>query len=1251
MARTIPRLTAVAILAFAIASTSGAAAGPDDPAPLGGVEGVVVADGKPVAGATVVLRRGVSLPRSIGDAEQVARGLALLDDASREEPIAGTATTDERGRFVFADVERSAYAIEATASGAAGALVGFAAPVEVEESRWVFAAVSVSTPRRLSGRVLELPGRPVRGRVLLSLAADGGAVHPHAVVRSVEATEEGAFTFAGIPNASYELTVARPGLRILTTVNELLPDGSSSPWIVPAFPSRVVHVHRADGKPVADAAVVTDAVEFERHRVLAGGHTDAKGSIALAIPEGVWGILRVAAPGFSATSFRFEKGQEPIDVAIDGATALGRVVGRVLDPDGRPVAGAAVHVHQATGAFLVEASPSPATSGADGHFVIEDVEPGPVWLAAIGAGFISQRLSDPSQPPRPSEIVVVPPGGEATSDVRVVPAAKVAGIVQNEDGKPVPGAFVRWRTRSETVSHSSEWAPPAERVLVSGADGRFEVPTLAPRTTVVISASAAGLVDDASVVELGAARAKASEAVVILAKSRTFVVRVRDAATRAPIAGAQIELRPGDGGMGEADIFHRAQPTGADGNLVVGGLSRGRLIVHATHAQFLATPDVTVTEPGDATLDVVMRLGLEISGVVRDAAGRPVAKSSVSGEPEGARGSSGVGPSRSSWTDDAGRFRLTGLASGSWRLSVYVSGVTAETLAQAGTENAVIVLPGEAKDRGPVVVHVVGPDGKPVPLANIEWTNGRGGSGSGYVSNGTKELEWDDGVSDLEGWTIDVFGATDAKGVALPFGHAKVGPLPAGDRRIELKLPPGRAVSGRVVGPAGEPIVGVEVAAFEADPRRAPTSLAGAESKGRDAPRRLGSAPSALDGTFSIWNLGDDAVLLVVHSRDPRATLGLVAPVAAAAGATGVAISLVARRSAVISVLDESGAPLGGLSVVADRDVLGQLERVRARTDEQGHATLEGLVIGAPYQLEVKRPRAGDFLVVWSKPNWLPADETARVGEDPVARGIVRDREGRPYGVALLMGTIDEPAGIGFSVPDGSFEIAVPTGNGAMVRAWPPFNLWASGFVDPELASPETRVHVGDRGVTLIVDRGVAMTMRVDSEDASAWKDVQPLLTREESPWDAKSASGLVWRDDDSRAAPLPPLPPLKVGARYRLWLPVGTTGRCALESFVATEGGVVVLRPVAGASLTGTAQRPAGGSWRAAFANGEGFFAKAFVGDDGAFTFTGLPPNRAVDVVVEADVGDVHWTGHASATPGTPGAPVTIELKPPPPK
>lgn len=114
----------------------------------------------------------------------------------------------------------------------------------------------------------------------------------------------------------------------------------------------------------------------------------------------------------------------------------GRVEGRVMTPDGRPVPKATVRLSpttvQTTSNVYVEVSSS------DGRFLIDNIPAGTYSVTAQRMGY--SLPNSPSARPAP---VTVTSGETRTVEVKLIQAAVVGGLVLDADGDPLMGVMVR----------------------------------------------------------------------------------------------------------------------------------------------------------------------------------------------------------------------------------------------------------------------------------------------------------------------------------------------------------------------------------------------------------------------------------------------------------------------------------------------------------------------------------------------------------------------------------------------------------------------------------------------------------------------------------------------------------------------------------------------------------------------------------------------------------------------------------------
>jgi hypothetical protein len=205
---------------------------------------------------------------------------------------------------------------------------------------------------------------------------------------------------------------------------------------------------------------------------LSGGpraETDARGEFSLALAEGAGpAVLTASAPGFRDARLPVDPSAGepgPLELVLEPLSGPGRVTGtvRLAASPGAP-AGAS----PAVGVRVEGAGGAAVQTGADGRFVLEAAGPGPVQLSFTLAG---HRTA--------SEVVSVPPGGEATLDVVLERAGKRAlaslrGQVRSAAGRPLAAAQLR--------------VPEAKVSTRAAADGAFQVRLAPGRYTVVFSA-------------------------------------------------------------------------------------------------------------------------------------------------------------------------------------------------------------------------------------------------------------------------------------------------------------------------------------------------------------------------------------------------------------------------------------------------------------------------------------------------------------------------------------------------------------------------------------------------------------------------------------------------------------------------------------------------------------------------------------------------------------------------------------------
>jgi len=131
-----------------------------------------------------------------------------------------------------------------------------------------------------------------------------------------------------------------------------------------------------------------------------------------------------------------QPGQPPAEKPPEKCTLEGQVV---KAGSGEPLKKARLALSKVEG----RGEPVRAVTGADGRFLLEDIEPGRYRLYVERNGYVGQEYSQ-RQPNSPGAILTLLPGQRLRDLVfKLIPAAVVAGRVYDEDGEPVPGAMVQ----------------------------------------------------------------------------------------------------------------------------------------------------------------------------------------------------------------------------------------------------------------------------------------------------------------------------------------------------------------------------------------------------------------------------------------------------------------------------------------------------------------------------------------------------------------------------------------------------------------------------------------------------------------------------------------------------------------------------------------------------------------------------------------------------------------------------------------
>jgi hypothetical protein len=525
---------------------------------------------------------------------------------------------------------------------------------------------------------------------------------------------------------------------------------------------------------------------------------------------------------------------------------------------------------------------------------------------------------------------------------------------------------------------------------------------------------------------------------------------------------------------------------------------------------------------------------------------------------------------------------------------------------------------------------VLDDQGLPVPSASVRLTMSGGGSAGTNVTDGVGSLETDFSDSSFgrglpKGEVFaEADGARGHDGLRLPLGPARVGPIAVDQREVELRLPPERTISGRVVTSDGARLAGVLVRA----------RLAGKESYGGDGSSTEGRSDA--QGAFRVGGLADGEYQLSVMASPDYVPLP---PQTATSGAANVELKL--RRGVVarVRVLDHAGKPVAGAAVSLQPTPKAQpagqpgmpgapgrvdpysYERggssnLSATTSLDGVALFRGLDGETTYTLNAGAPQARDDVRGTRQENWSPADTDVRLERGYVVAGWVRDAAGKPVEGASLMRKTSESGWSGERLnADGSFRIrGLEPGTVTLKAAGP------GGRRGREAGGTEVTVQTGTEDVVLVVDAGLTLTVRVSN--ASERQDGRLRVTL--MIWENER-----WRTNESESdrSGQVTFRGLTVGQRYGVWVPPAGDDLYAWQPDV--RPGEVTVRLERGGTIRGKLTFPAEMRASVSAQSTLGIHAQGSVDAEGRYEIRGLPDGR--------------WTVSAQAAfqaPSSPGAP-----------
>lgn len=309
------------------------------------------------------------------------------------------------------------------------------------------------------------------------------------------------------------------------------------------------------------------------------------------------------------------------DAAAPAPPAPGTVVGRIVWPDRRGIAGAAIELRRGIVRGLRGENESlplldarePAVTDASGAFRLEEVAPvTDLVVRASGEAFVT-HFSGPLR---------LSPGGTLDlGDVVVDRGSRLVVTVLDPSGQEHPGARVGLYTGLAPSAPAGAPTPRPERLVLTDEDGlaRFDAVPPGPLTVETVADGHARVWTRTTV---GVIEQADTEERLVVSLVTPHVVRgVVVGADGAPLEGASVAAIP----AGTIGAARSETTTGPDGSFALDDLLAGDYLVQASHAGHRAGSAHAYAEAPRELLIALEPLG-GARGVVLGADGEPVSR-------------------------------------------------------------------------------------------------------------------------------------------------------------------------------------------------------------------------------------------------------------------------------------------------------------------------------------------------------------------------------------------------------------------------------------------------------------------------------------------------------------------------------------------------------------------------------------------------------------------------------------------------
>jgi hypothetical protein len=668
---------------------------------------VIDGAGLPVTGAEVSaeLEKGVADKALAPPLKTADAGVSsVVPDGGTKPAVAVAAPTGIDGRFIVEGLEPGRYRVRVIGTGLLPAEVRYV-PVPSDATRIV-----VSRQVGIAGVVTD-GGKPAPN---VNVAVRGDAIGGQLDIKSDAA---GAFVFSNLPEGRYQVFAWQGSLAARAVRIGRLGAGPFAPVELRLEAATIVIgrvIDRDEGTGVMAAVELRPSGDDQAPRY---ARTGVDGVFKIeGVPNGKW-IADAFAPGYlSPGGIELDAGQGIPEIALTrGAT----IEGKVVDADGRPIAGATVR-SLTSGTNPIEtsaavdqdklrrfsgrmAAPIATAAGTDPGFIARGelgVTVGPIPpLPPPGAQVALPAVVDPliagmaGEPPPldvdPARASVWTTGSDGVYRIRGLAKGKVSVLA-------VAAGYAEGRSKEIAVEPGQTLTKidivlSAGTFLVGKITDQHDVPVIGAQVTVTpelgapmdafsdesggyrlgpvtgkvqLHATAYGHGDANRALDLspvkGTTAAERTEDLVLVVADAVLAGTLDDT-SGAPVSAATIEVV---GGSADG----RSTVVSNDGTFSIDQLPAGPIKIRVRHPDYPTTDLETAASDGKTHVRLRLPLGGAIEGAVIEAtSAAPLTSILVTGT--GPRGTIAEAT-----TDKNGRFKLGPIEPGAWKLAVKLPG-------------------------------------------------------------------------------------------------------------------------------------------------------------------------------------------------------------------------------------------------------------------------------------------------------------------------------------------------------------------------------------------------------------------------------------------------------------------------------------------------------------------------------------------------------------------------------------------------